>query len=324
MRSRFRNPAGPLGSVIKGISVGVMIFFILSLRAAPSVQALSGNHWMIGTYYKGTYTGGSLSGVSNVGANFKNNGMPAPSGTATFAVLTVSYNGTSSVPWIPQISIENINDGNYNGYFLYVILLNSQGQQYTSFNAPYGFYNNSVSGLSNSWHVLSLGTISQVLGNTNYEYLEWYLDGTAYIGWQIATCTTPCSFSSTPYYANNWIVSSMGVESYDNTNGDFSSLDVHGYFQVSGTNVGNMYLYPANYGYNHGCPLPSGAQKSTGYLSLNVQGPDNADVTGHVHDSTWGATDEWAIGEGDTSVYADIEDSELSSTLCSSGPPQLA
>jgi len=215
-----------------------------------------------------------------------------------------TVNGSNSFVYTPQISIENINDGSFSGYYLYAVLLNSAGQLVTGFGNQVptdGEYINQVSGLSSSWHTLTLGTTSLVVGNTNYEYLEYYLDGTAYTSWQIATCTTPCSFSSSPYYVNNWIVPNFGVESYDSANSDFSSADVHGYFQVSGTGTGSMYLYPANYGYHHSCPLPSGAQKDTTlYLASNVQAPGNADLTGHAYDGSWGATDEWGILMGDT------------------------
>jgi hypothetical protein len=86
-----------------------------------------------------------------------------------------------------------------------------------------------------------------------------------------------------------------------------------------------MYLYPANYGYHHSCPLPSGAQKDTTlYLASNVQAPGNADLTGHAYDGNWGATDEWGILMGDTTGYSYITDSQLGSTLCSSGTPQIA
>jgi hypothetical protein len=320
MPSRPENQAGLRNSIAKGISIGFLIFFIFSLQTATPAHAVSGDHWMIGTYYRGTYTGGSLSGVSDVGANFYNTGMPAPSGKATYAVLSASFNGTSSVPWIPQVSIENINDGSYVGYYLFAVLLDSGGQIYAPFNGGTKFYANQVSGLSNSWHVLKLGTTSLVVGNTNYEYLSWYLDGTAYISWQIATCTTPCSFSSTPYYVNKWIAPNMGVESYDTTNSDFTSFDVHGYFKVSGTDTSNMYLYGANYGYNHGCALPSSAQQTRLYLSQNIQGPDNAGLTGYIYSTshTYGAPNEWGIGP--FSLYRYIRDADLNSNFCNPIP----
>jgi len=79
-------------SLVKGISIGAILFFILSLGIAPAHALTAGNNWEFGVYYKGTYTSGSLSGVTNLGANFYNTAMPAPSGTATYAVLTLTIN----------------------------------------------------------------------------------------------------------------------------------------------------------------------------------------------------------------------------------------
>jgi hypothetical protein len=265
-------------------------------------------------------------------ADIDNTGMPAPSGDQTFAVLTLGLNDSSDIPWIPQVAILNTEYNGYSGYYFYALLLSDTGVLDMSFNGGTGEYLNQVSGLANSWHTIAIGTTSLVVGSTNYEYLEWYLDGTAYVSWQFATCTTPCSFSSSQYYVNDWIVPSSNVETDDYTNSDFSSLNVHGYFEEGTTTLGNIYLYPALWGACTGsgngcsgvggdCPLPSGAQKDAkNYVGNYNEGPANGAVTGYLY-SGYGATHEWGIGP---LGYTDITDSDLSSSFCSSGPPQIA
>lgn len=191
----------------------------------------------------------------------------------------------------------------------------------------------SLSGLLGAWHTTELKMNTTMVGGTTYEYLNWMMDGTKHASFQLSSCS--CS----PAGFNTYMVPSMIVASPDNTTSDFSSLDVHGYFEAPfGTIVGNAYFYPAEWGAcpygsqslpscpagGGGCPVASGAQTSSDYVERDNEAPSNVDVTGHVYDSSWGATHEWAIGIGDTSGYTQIKDTQLTGTFCSSGPPQVA
>ena len=315
-------------SIGKGIAIGLFVFILVSLRSVP-VQATTGD-WAFGTFYAGSYTSGFLTSVNPLTVDFKNNGMPAPTGSRTFAVLTATFKTPSGSNYIPQVSIMNTQYNGYSGYYLYGVLMDSSSHLVIGFGnvlngqGQYdGEYINQVSGLSNSWHTIALGTYTAVVGSTNYLYLAWYLDGTAYAIWQFASCTTPCSFGNNQY-STNWAVPSMNAESYDFTSTDFSSLDIHGYFQNSGTNLGPIYLYPATWG-SSVCSITS-YQTSGWMIGDNNEPPGTGTVppvTGHVYDSSWGATDEWGIGNGDTSGYTTVDPAGLSSA-CSSGPPHIA
>jgi len=320
-------------SIVKGISIGLLVFILVSLRSIP-VQATSGD-WAFGTFYKGSYSSGFLSGVNQLTVDFFNNGMPAPSGSRTFAVLTATFETPSGSNYIPQVSILNTQYNGYSGYYLYGVLMNSGGSLVIGFGnvkngqGQYdGEYINQVSGLSDSWHTIALGTYTAVVGSTNYLYLGWYLDGTAYANWQFASCTTPCSFGSNQD-VTNYVVPNMSAESYDFTSTDFSSMDIHGYFQNSGTSLGPVYLYPATWGSSSaGGDCSIGSYQTSGWTVGDDNEPPGTGTvppeTGHVYDASWGATDEWGIGNGDTSGYTTVDPADLSSTFCSSGPPQIA
>lgn len=326
-------PAKLREQIAKGCSLGLLIFVLVSIRLATPAHAFASDNWAIGAYYD--YSG---SGSSDFTADIFNNGMPAVSNAGpTFAVLTASVEGTSE--FLPQIAIETVDDTNNVGPFLFATLLLSNGATDTNFNNGgagcnmCGYYNISLSGLTDAWHKIELKLTSTVAGGINYGFIDYDLDGSQYASWQYDSCTAPCTL---PTY-DVWVVPELSVESYDSTNSDFSSLDVHGYLQDAGTNLGNIYLYPANWGADTSsgygdCPVPSTVQASGSwpgtYIARLYEAPSNADVTGHIYDGTtgggWGATDEWGIGIGDTNGYTDITDSQLGSTLCSSGPPQLA
>jgi len=306
----MRSPnKGSVSSAVKIVFISIMIFLLVAPRRAPSVNAVGGSdNWAIGAYY------GSIgSSATDIGVDAYVAGLPTDHQCdESFAVFTASIDG-----YVPQISIENVAGCNDTGTYLYDVLLT------TSYVFEFN-YTHTVSGLLANWHDIELKLTKVQVGSVYYDTLDWILDGTTYDTYTITSCTVPCSLPD----FDNEAVPNIAVESADPYNANFSSLDVHGYFQSPiGTSQGGMYLYPANWGQTTGdgnCPLPSGAQTTSFTIGRLYEAPSNADVTGHHYVGTWGAADEWAIGIGDTSGYASITDSDLSSTFCSSGPPQVS
>ena len=301
-----RKKQGLSSSVVKGLALGLIIFSLISLRMVSPASAGTGGLWAIGAYYSG-----SLS--SSVEVDVYNTGMPADSaGDITDAVLTASING-----YVAQISIQEDSSGSV----LFEALFNTAGALVTSFGpngTGYAWYH--VSGLLNSWHYLELLEASSMSGGVLHEYLAFDLDGTQYgNAFQVYSCSTPCS----AYDFSDQIVPNIAVESGDLTNADFSSLNVHGYFETpAGTIVGSMYLYSAYWGEDStggDCALPSGAQTTSAVTASDYEGPNsNGAVTGHLYRSSgYGASDEWGIG---SLGYYDIDDADLSSTFCSTYP----
>jgi hypothetical protein len=298
------------------------MFLALPFNAAHPVYA---DNWAIGTYYTYCVCGGP--GNSDWGAYFVNNGMPAPATLEqTFAVFTATTNSL-----VPQVAIMNA----YSGPGLLDSLSFLSGGADGNFGCStcHGTSFHPLSGLLGSWHTIELKLTSVVSGNTNNEYINWLLDGVIYDTYIDFSCQMPCAVQ--PFSTE--MVPSMAVESYDNTNTDLVSLDVHGWFQYTiGTNTGSMYLYPAQWGacppvvsqqcpngVGGSCPVPSTAQTTTSYIGRDVQAPGNGAVTGNTYSSgAFGTTYEWGIGN--YNGLSEITDSMLSSSFCSPTPPLVA
>jgi hypothetical protein len=308
--NRLKNEDSLFSSFVKGFSIGLLIFLLISIRMTVPVHASGSNNWAIGVWYDGYPSGG---GGTSFEADIYNYGLPGDSNGQSFAVMTATVDGYAA-----QIAIENYTDKS--GYLYECFLSLSTG---TSGFGTAGCKDYGVSGLLGGvWHTLELKITTSTVGSSEYDNMNWILDGTTYdtYGW-VSCSPTPCNPGFT---FDDEQVPQTDVESYDNTNTDFATMNVHGYFEYpAGTTVGAQYFYPAHWGANSSegdCPLPSGAQSTNAYLARNHEAPNNAAVTGHEWSSgSYGASDEWGIGNY-AGLFSEITDSDLSSSFCSPYP----
>jgi hypothetical protein len=300
----FNRKSSTLSASGEGILLGVMlaVLFLSGFVAHASAATYSTDSWSEGIWYSNLGTT-----VTAINLSFDNLGLPAGTSNGSGdvqAVLTASSDGYAA-----QIAILNTPTGPE---------LNDQLWMISGDTVIVGpdLYSISSSDL-NAWNnmELTLGLTQVCEGHYCYydEIFNWILDGT--------TETTYTGGVGNGYFDTE-MVPNVVDESHDMTTSDLTSLDIHGYLQIGGSDVSDLYLYPGGWGYgSDSCALPSGAESSGDYVGGGQEAPSVVGVTGHYWSSSYGATDEFGIGDY-SSTYSPINDQHLSSNC--SPLPQMA